>query len=83
MKTTVEVPDSLYRQIKARAALKGQTIKAFFIDAIRDKLISEKSEPDNQTGWRAVFGAADPKDMAELQRVIDEEFSKIDPETWK
>ncbi len=83
MKTTVEVPDSLYRQIKARAALKGQTIKAFFLDAIRDKLVSEKGEPDNQTGWRAVFGAADPDDVAEVQRIIDEEYSKIDPETWK
>lgn len=38
MKTTVELPDSLYRQIKARAALQGQSIKAFFLDALREKL---------------------------------------------
>jgi hypothetical protein len=27
MKTTVEIPDALYRQVKARTALKGQSIK--------------------------------------------------------
>jgi len=31
MKTTVEVPDTLNRQIKAHAALQGQTVKAFFL----------------------------------------------------
>ena len=93
MKTTLEVPDSLYRQIKARAALKGQTIKAFFLDAIRAKLAVDR--PNNQAqasvttedqladvGWRAVFGQADKEEIAELQRIIDEEFERIDPEGW-
>jgi len=44
MKTTVEVPDTLYRQIKARAALKGQTIKAFFLEAIREKLLTDRGK---------------------------------------
>ena len=83
MKTTVELPDSLYRQIKARAALRGQTIKAFFVDAIRDKLAADGvKRKQGETGWRAAFGAAPAKDVAEVQRLIDEEFSKIDPEGW-
>jgi hypothetical protein len=82
MKTTVEVPDSLYRQIKARTALKGQTIKAFFLDAIRDKLAAEATKPNEETGWRVAFGAARAEDVAEVQRIIDEEFSRIDPEDW-
>jgi hypothetical protein len=82
MKTTVEVPDKLYRQIKSRAAAKGQTIKAFFLDALQDKLAKEQAANGKQSGWRAVFGKAKKEDMAELQRVIDEEFSKIDPEGW-
>lgn len=82
MKTTVELPDKLYRQIKARAALRGQTIKAFFLDALRDKLTAESAKPKGQTGWRAVFGKADKDDVAEVQRIIDEEFSHIDPEDW-
>lgn len=85
MKTTLDVPDQLYRQIKARAALKGQTIKSFFLDAIRDKLLAERGKKGGkeETGWRAVFGKASKRDVAEVQRIIDEEFSKIDPEDWK
>ena len=83
MKTTVELPDSLYRQIKVRAALKGQSIKSFFLDALRDKLATDKGQPNEVVGWRAAFGAADPEDVAEVQRIIDEEFSSIDPEDWK
>jgi hypothetical protein len=83
MKTTVEIPDSLYRQIKARAALKGQSIKDFLIEAVRSKLAGEKTKPKGKTGWEAVYGAADPEEVAEVQRIIDEEFSRIDPEDWK
>ena len=88
MKTTVEIPDSLYRQIKARAALKGQSIKDFLVEAVRAKIATDKSGPKKKSknkkiGWEAVFGAADPKEVAELQRIIDEEFSKIDPEAWR
>jgi hypothetical protein len=82
MKTTVELPDTLYRQLKARAALEGQTIKDFLAEAVRAKLATEKSKSKRKTGWQAVYGAADPKEVAEVQRIIDEEFSRIDPEGW-
>jgi plasmid stability protein len=83
MKTTVEIPDSLYRQIKARAALKGQSVKDFLIEAVRAKLAGEKAKPKGKTGWESVYGAADPEEVAEVQRIIDEEFSRIDPEGWQ
>lgn len=83
MKTTVELPDSLYRQIKARAAMRGQTIKAFFLDALRDKLVADRGKPKTESGWRAAFGAADPEEVAEVQQIIDAEFSQIDLADWK
>ena len=83
MKTTLELPDRLYRQIKARAALRGQTIRAFFLDAVRDKLAAERNAVARQTGWRAVFGKAKPADVDDVQRILDEEFEKIDPEDWR
>jgi hypothetical protein len=83
MKTTVEIPDALYRQIKARAALHGQTIKDFLVDAVRAKIANDKGKPRKKTGWEAAFGAADPKDVGEVQRIIDEEFSHIDLDDWK
>lgn len=82
MKTTVELPDRLYRQIKARAALRGQTIKAFFLDALREKLAQEVKGKSRASGWRAAFGKGDAEAVAEVQSLIDEEFSKIDAEGW-
>ena len=79
MKTTVEISDTLFRQIKARAALKGQSVKDFLVEAVRAKLALEKATPSKRTkkkiGWEAAFGAADPKEIEDLQRIIDEEFS--------
>lgn len=81
MKTTIEIADRIYRQVKARAAIRGQTVKSFFLEAIREKLAAERTSGSG--GWRSVFGKADKKSVLELQRFLDEEFSKIDPEDWK
>jgi len=83
MKTTIEVPDNLYRQIKSSAVLKGQTVKAFFLEALQEKLgtTSQKSE-EQEVGWRAVFGKGDKEAIAEVQKIIDEEFSQIDYAEW-
>ncbi len=73
MKTTVEVPDNLYRQIKAQAALQGQTVKTFFIEALSEKLGGKHASPsDDDHGWKAVFGKGNKKELAEVQRIIDE-----------
>jgi hypothetical protein len=83
MKTTVDIPDRLYRQIKARAALRGQTINSFFLDAVREKLAKDDGAANKKLiGWRAAFGKGNKDDVAEVQRIIDEEFSRIDPEGW-
>ncbi|MEX2316733.1 MAG: hypothetical protein WD669_06250 [Pirellulales bacterium] len=83
MKTTVEVPDRVYRQIKARAASRGQTIKAFVLDALQDKLAKEKRSNGRKSGWRAVFGKAKKADVEAVQRAIDEKFSLIHLEDWQ
>ena len=82
MKTTIEMSDTVYRQMKARAALRGQTMKAFVMEAIREKLQAE-SQADSQKGWRDVFGKAPTGSTEEVQAVIDEEFSQIRPEDWQ
>ncbi|RIK79334.1 MAG: hypothetical protein DCC67_10620 [Planctomycetota bacterium] len=82
MKTTVEIPDALYRRLKATAAVQGKSVKEYLIEALRDKLAGPATKAARKTGWRAVYGAADPKEVAALQRIIDQEFSGIDPEGW-
>ena len=38
MRTTVDIPDELFRQIKARAAVEGLKLKDYFTQALRDSL---------------------------------------------
>ena len=83
MRTTVDIADSIYRQVKARAALRGQTVRAFLLEAINEKLSAENAPTSGPAGWRSVFGKAARRSIEDLQKEIDREFSRIDPEDWK
>lgn len=83
MKTTLEIADPIYFQIKARAALRGTTVRAFVLEALKEKLESQQSEDSKPRGWRKVFGKGAKVDLARIQSVIDDEFSRIHPEDWK
>ena len=79
MKTTLEIPDPIFRQSKALAALRGQSLKEFVTSALVAHL---EREGEATEGWRKVFGKARREDIAEVDRVISEEFGRIDPEGW-
>ncbi len=38
MRTTVDIPDTLYRKLKARAALEGATVKEVVVRLVRREL---------------------------------------------
>jgi len=83
MKTTIEIPDPLFRKAKAAAATQGQTLKQLMNAALRDKLAKRK--PEAKPGWMRFFGSMKGK-SAEMRRIdaaIEEEFERIDPEKWK
>ncbi len=83
MKTTLEIPDPLFRKAKAMAAQQGRSMKEYFIEALTEKLEGKAKEK----GWRSVLGklSADGRKAA---RAVDAtiktaEFNKVDPEAWK
>ena len=39
MRTTIELPDDLLKRAKSASALKGQSLKDFFIEAVEQKLV--------------------------------------------
>jgi hypothetical protein len=83
MKTTLELPDPLFRKAKATAAERGQSLKEFVTEALRDKLTlgtgrAYLSEPE----WMKGFGKLRRlrKETIRVQSVVDREFEVIEPE---
>jgi len=83
MKTTIEIPDSLFRRAKATAAERGQTLKQFFTEALKARLDSQSATHDFQEPrWMSGFGglAHLRKETARIQNLIDDTFESIDDE---
>jgi len=83
MKTTLELPDPLFRKAKAIAAERGQSLKEFVTEALREKLAPDTgrgyaSEPE----WMKGFGRLKRlhRETVRVQSVVDEEFEVIEPE---
>ena len=83
MKTTIEIPDELFKKAKATAALRGESLRQLICDAIETHLASVSPPRSDRSGWRSVFGLADPKTVAEIDQFIDADLERIDPSEWR
>ena len=83
VKTTLELPNALFRKVKATAAQQGRTMKEFVTEALTEKLAAK----GKAQGWRSVLGKLTPqgrKAAREVDAVIRAaDFNKIDPEAWQ
>jgi len=83
MKTTIEIPDALFRQAKAKAAERGQSLKDLVTEALQDKLAAEtrKSRPI-EAEWMQGFGKLRRlrKETKRIQARVDAAFETIEPE---
>ena len=83
MKTTIEIPDVLFRKAKSRAAERGQSLKQFVTEALQEKLMSNRgpSRP-REHEWMQGFGKLRRlrKETARIQARIDETFEVVEPE---
>ena len=83
MKTTIEIPDRLFRRAKAKAAERGQALRVFVTEALQEKLSSEEVRLDGDAPrWMKGFGQLRRlrRETGRIQRVIDGEFEVIEPE---
>jgi hypothetical protein len=83
MKTTLEIPDELFRQTKATAALRGESLKDFITEALEAHLKRRSGEASALRGWRSVFGKARREEVAPVDAVIAEELERIEPDDWR
>ena len=89
MKTTIELPDTIFRFAKMTAARRGITLKRFFTDAVELHLgrhVARTGSPSTSTAgpappWMAGLGGL--ADLGDEHRAvleaIEEEFEKLDP----
>jgi hypothetical protein len=83
MKTTIEIPDPLFRKAKSKAAERGQTLKELVTEALQDKLAVERSTArPEEPAWMQGFGKLRRlhKETKRIQARIDEAFEIIEPE---
>jgi hypothetical protein len=83
MKTTIEIPDPLFRKAKSKAAERGQTLKQFVTDALQEKLaVSARGAAPGEPEWMRGFGKLRQlrNETKRIQSRIDETFEGIEAE---
>jgi hypothetical protein len=83
VKTTVEIPDPLFRRAKSRAAERGQTLKQLVTDALREKLANDSGAGSaTKPAWMRGFGKLSRlrRETERIQGRIDEAFEVLEPE---
>lgn len=86
MKTTLEIPDALFRKAKATASERGQSLKQFITEALQEKLHlrngNTKSAPPEWMKYFGTFGktAAQRAENRRIEKLIEDEFERIEPE---
>jgi hypothetical protein len=83
MKTTVEIPDPLFRRVKSKAAERGQTLKEFMAEALQEKLATKPGDVHlGQPQWMRGFGKLRRlrKETARIRSRVERAFEVIEPE---
>lgn len=83
MKTTLDIPDPVFRRAKARAAERGQALRAFVTEALQEKLAGRPAGlAPEQAPFMKGFGQLRPlrRETARIQRVIEREFDVVEAE---
>jgi hypothetical protein len=82
MKTTLEIPDSVFRRAKSKAAERGIPLRQFVTEAVEDKLKATPSA--GQKPWMKHVGKLKDlrKETQRVKKVIEQAFEKVDPEMW-
>ena len=88
MKTTVEIPEKTLKRAKTLADAKGLSLEQLVAEAIEDKIGRGEERAEGEPRWMKLYGAfaksADMRmDTHNIQKIIDEEFERIDPREWK
>jgi hypothetical protein len=91
VKTTLEIPDFLFRRAKSVAAERGIPLRQFVTEAVQEKL---KTTPQEKP-WMKHLGKLQhlglghsrlkhsKKDRKQIEKRVEETFERIDREIWR
>jgi len=79
MKTTLEIPDSIFRRAKSAAAQRGIPLRALISEARAGEL---RADDAGSKPWMTASGKLRHlrKETARINRAVEEEFEQIEPE---
>ena len=83
MKTTLEIPDFIFRRAKSVAAERGIPLRQFVTEAVQEKLrIAPQEKP-----WTKHLGKLKHlrknKERKQIEERVEEAFEQIDRELWR
>jgi thiamine biosynthesis lipoprotein ApbE len=81
VKTTLEIPDFLFRRAKSVAAERGIPLRQFVTEAVQEKLRTRSEEKP----WMKHLGKLKHlrKERQQVEKRVKEAFEKIDREVWR
>ena len=81
MKTTLEIPDFLFRRAKSVAAERGIPLRQLVTEAVQEKLKTTSRERP----WMKHLGKLKHlhKERKQIDRRVEEAFERIDQEIWE
>ncbi len=84
MKTTLNLPDDVFRKAKARAALRGQTFGKFLEQSLQRSLAENTEQATEPNAWLLSLPRLPRGAAAELQRVVEgADFRAVDQAMWQ
>jgi hypothetical protein len=82
MKTTLEIPDAIFRRAKAKAGEQGVPLRQFVSQAVAEKLGAKSRAPEKTKLKLAGRLRRLRKETARINTLIGQEFEKIEPDEW-
>ena len=83
MKTTLEIPDPIFRRAKVVAAQRGIALRAFVTEAVEEKLAAASQTQEKP--WLRLVGGLKHlrKETVRINAIMKSEFERIEPEDWE
>jgi len=80
VKTTLEIPDAIFRRAKSVAAQRGIALRAFVTEAVEEKLAGDSRKSEKP--WVRLAGGLKHlhKETVRIDGIMDGEFETIEAE---